>query len=585
MKYLFLFTIGPVQTFIAQARKTRDLYRGSKILSDLTTHALTSKEIKEVIFPDKELSSKPNRIMVIIEKETDDEVKSFGEELSQMVQEKYLSMSLGAIGGGKELPSGCDTQLAQAVESYWASLPIDSEEDYSSIYLKAEALLASVKNYRHFKQLQEPGGRKCSLCGERNALFYKGTKYRDLQTDAVAVKQSDLDQGEALCSVCYSKRSSGRENSFESTAEIALLDTLEKLRSDGSGFDALSDYDKSCGGNADAQLYFSENLTKKYFERNRISDADLPALLKKKGKILKVAGELGLKFSPYYAIFMADADNMGEWISGKYLKDKKRLKEFQQTLSKALGKFANEMKTSLGGGRSSLKKGRTIYAGGDDFLGFVNLNHLIPFMDEFRIKFTEIVGSAVAPYVDGSEITISGGAVIAHYKTPLSEALNAARAVEKEAKETFPEKDAFALSVIKHSGERETTCQKWAVDNLKVISLTGEISASFLQDDFSKTYMINLERELLKMGSREESLDLSSEMLEVELERLLNRACMMSRRQGESGSDFKKRKEDEIRKLIDKIGKLKLYTPSLSSFLSVFSIAEFISRYLNGKGE
>ena len=28
-QYLFLFTIGPVQSFIAQARKTRDLYAGS----------------------------------------------------------------------------------------------------------------------------------------------------------------------------------------------------------------------------------------------------------------------------------------------------------------------------------------------------------------------------------------------------------------------------------------------------------------------------------------------------------------------------------------------------------------------------
>ncbi|NTW88345.1 MAG: hypothetical protein HGB26_04300 [Desulfobulbaceae bacterium] len=31
-QYLFLFTIGPVQSFIAQARKTRDLYAGSAIL-------------------------------------------------------------------------------------------------------------------------------------------------------------------------------------------------------------------------------------------------------------------------------------------------------------------------------------------------------------------------------------------------------------------------------------------------------------------------------------------------------------------------------------------------------------------------
>ncbi len=31
--HLFLFTLGPVQSFIAQARKTQDLYAGSETLS------------------------------------------------------------------------------------------------------------------------------------------------------------------------------------------------------------------------------------------------------------------------------------------------------------------------------------------------------------------------------------------------------------------------------------------------------------------------------------------------------------------------------------------------------------------------
>jgi len=34
MTHLFLFTIGPVQSFIAQARKVQDLAAGSQMLSD-----------------------------------------------------------------------------------------------------------------------------------------------------------------------------------------------------------------------------------------------------------------------------------------------------------------------------------------------------------------------------------------------------------------------------------------------------------------------------------------------------------------------------------------------------------------------
>jgi len=586
MKYLFLFTIGPVQTFIAQARKTRDLYRGSRILSELTAHALSSPEFTEIIFPARDLVSKPNRFIAIINKDSEKDVTDFGEKVAAMVQEKYLSMALGSINEKDRLPSGGETQLAKAVETYWAAVPLDSEEKYAEIYPKAEALLASVKNFRPFSQLNEPGARKCSLCGERNALFIKGNKLRALQSDAISVRHADLEQGEGLCAVCYTKRMSGREVSFESTAQIALMDTLAGLRENDRGNDALNDFDKKAGGNPDAQLYFRENLTAKYFDKNRIEDADYSELALKYKAVIKAAGETGLKFSQYYAIFMADADNMGDWISGRYLNDKSRLKEFQKTLSGALGKFASEMNSSLDGTRSSLRRGRTIYSGGDDFLGFINLNHLLPFMQEFRVKFEEIVGTAVKPFVDDRKITISGGAVIAHYKAPLSEVLSAVRAIEKEAKEKFPgRKDAFAISVMKHSGERETTCQQWTTDSISVTSLMSDLTGIFVSGDFSKTFMQNLERELIKMGGRSEGIDLNAEMLGFELRRLLGRACLMTRHKSESGADFKRRKDERINELTAKLVDVKTVTPSLSSFLSLFSIAEFISRYLNRQGE
>ena len=56
-KYLFIFTIGPVQSFIAQARKTQDLYAGSQLLSDLIRYAVETARQKsaegefELIFP------------------------------------------------------------------------------------------------------------------------------------------------------------------------------------------------------------------------------------------------------------------------------------------------------------------------------------------------------------------------------------------------------------------------------------------------------------------------------------------------------------------------------------------------------
>ena len=64
-QHLLLFTISPVQSFIAQARKTGDLYAGSLILSDLINFAINkANELNpsfELIFPNKDLASKPNR--------------------------------------------------------------------------------------------------------------------------------------------------------------------------------------------------------------------------------------------------------------------------------------------------------------------------------------------------------------------------------------------------------------------------------------------------------------------------------------------------------------------------------------------
>ena len=62
-QHLFLFTIGPVQSFIAQARKTQDLYAGSRILSDLIEFALQKVGEEHIIYPAKTVPSKPNRFI------------------------------------------------------------------------------------------------------------------------------------------------------------------------------------------------------------------------------------------------------------------------------------------------------------------------------------------------------------------------------------------------------------------------------------------------------------------------------------------------------------------------------------------
>ena len=56
MTFLFIATIGPVQPFIASARRTRDLYVGSTLLSELSKAAANAifkeeKDMHNLIFP------------------------------------------------------------------------------------------------------------------------------------------------------------------------------------------------------------------------------------------------------------------------------------------------------------------------------------------------------------------------------------------------------------------------------------------------------------------------------------------------------------------------------------------------------
>src|SRR5437868_9828114 len=83
MSYLFLVTIGPVQEFIASARRTRDLHFGSWFLSELSRSVACEINTRKgyLIFPAPENMAwlqrdqqfnVANRILALIEQEPGD---------------------------------------------------------------------------------------------------------------------------------------------------------------------------------------------------------------------------------------------------------------------------------------------------------------------------------------------------------------------------------------------------------------------------------------------------------------------------------------------------------------------------------
>ena len=585
MKYLFLLSIGPVQSFIAQARKSRDLRLGSELLSRLIDTALNEPSIKKVIFPSKNLKSKPNRFISLIEANNDTDARAICSGVEDVIRAKYSQLVESAIREhGKH--NLVDEHVDNFLEVYWLAVPYDEKVDYYNQYLEVERTFASLKNARLFNQSTEEGARKCSLCGERNAIYYasSGSKPAYLAENAISIEQDQsLEDKEGLCGVCFSKRFFFKnQHPFPSTAEIALADTLVKAAKDANLGQLINTYPTI----GDGQLFYPDNLTEKYFQKQKIKTKEplkkfLSDLAGKLSTIRKAAAEMDLKFTEYYAMVMVDADNMGRWMSGEYLTDKTKLREFQELVSQSLGNFAEKITDRLD---SVEGRGKTVYAGGDDFLGFVNLNHLTPFMAEFKNLFDTYVNKPLQGFNGTGTLpmTYSAGIVIAHYKTPLTEVVMSVREMEKKAKQFSPAKSHFALSVMKHSGEVEITVQPWNTGTHFVPGFIDRITGAIANEEFSKSFITNLEIELKKLISKGGYSPFIDQLISVEVPRLLRRSCMIENTGKLPKQDFERLKEEKIKELAEIIMQVWYQKRDIVNFTSFLSISEFISRHKNG---
>jgi CRISPR-associated protein Cmr2 len=597
-QYLFIFTLSPVQSFIAQARKTQDLYTGSYILSALIKAGVAEFDDESVIFPSAKLlkenkyASAPNRFIAVWEGE-EASLKAKGEQVENRVRDRFMEMANDTLGN-LQRPKGFDQQIAQHLSIYWAFEPV--EEDYASAYKKLETQLASVKNVRPFTQYNYNGslgekGRKCSLDGERNALFFKdrivdGKKRKPFfveENGAILLsgpKSANLNFGEGLSAISYLKRfyKHGGDG-FPSTAEVALLEDEEALDDEGKKYlgylkrvfhpDEISRLclelttDKNIKGinikngeanspdwqtQFDFQACFEENLTQKNFPvKNQLQ------LLQQLQEQLRSS----LK-TKYYALVMFDGDKMGKYLGELAASGMEAHKKFSEKLSR----FAVSASQYV----DKDNRGRAVYAGGDDFLGFLNINHLFEVMQHLRESFAKEVGR---------DLTFSAGVVIAHYKFPLSEVLKTVRAVEKKAKKAG-ERNAFCISTMKHSGEIQEAVFKWGKGNENWLALHHIINALTVKPDedaaFSNTFIQNLTIELSRLGGVEKDFS-GDELVKAEIKRLVNRS-----RNEETTDTQANRMINNVELLWDAFYERTKGAKRVQNFIHALQIADFISR-------
>ena len=686
-QYLFLFTIGPVQSFIAQARKTRDLYAGSAILGDIigvTINYVRSGSGNKIIMPAPDLQAKPNRFIaeVIVEypEHYADEVvaiarekwvqlcaeslqvagifqndQAFARKL-QMYLEKSVSPEAefeclrsravsSLLSTFRDLPNGYYKQIENFLETHWVA--IRKSDNYLSDYNRLQELLGAIKNSRQFDQTDENASRKCSIDGERNALFYRertidDKKPNDIQKEALPItltqQLTKLDPGEALSAVSLAKRFYEPRKSFPSTAAVALLSALETV-SRGDDKHVIDDYKALYGASFDDQMFYEENLTVSYLKKHGHA-VNAPDALKQHEAVKKAFNKVGVSFCKYYAIIAFDGDSMGKVWSGDAIIQPNIVERFQSTLStrlqvfqtllgQRLGIYATFAKVLLEGnfpipgentsdntwhiilddpyyktyfeklkqkyknkndieesGSSFLtrQKGKAVYAGGDDFLGFVNLQYLFRVMRELREAYDTLVSEPLKDYmINKYKLTFSAGVAIAHYKKPLSEVLKWTREMERKAKGIDDDKNAFAIAVLKQTGDIEVTRYKWYGDGQVWFTEDFDrIIAGLMSKQISNTFIMVLSREFRRLADNRGTVTFI-EPVHLEIHRLISRSfdSQVAVVSVDQLYDIVKRLFDACVWSNPVTGQTSNTIKNLYSFLSALNICDFIKRTIS----
>ena len=496
---LLIFSIGPVQGFIAQARRTADLYAGSQLLTRLIGEAITIIGEDKVLYPcrvdDGHPQSLPNKLIARLPAEQAAEIARRAEE---RIREKWWGMAeevnkrlAGYAPPDEEWQRMWEAQLAQLPEIYWVVTPWKEGQSYEQVYNQTGRNFDARKRLRNFEAIEERG-RKCTVCGERAALHREGETaraYWSIVAEEVGEVKLRPDGKEQLCAVCAIKRFGelGQEN-FPSVSEMAavpfkraILQQFSQPSVDMRLIEALQNYVRAQEQTptiphgvvpalhtkrvADAWKtlvedflhYDGEWLFPETYERKLAdvgpSSPKASSLVKAKEvvhKLLQITRELELtphRPSPYYALLVADGDRMGRQIREAAAEESAK----HRAISQALAKFASQEVYRV---IEEKHAGRVVYAGGDDVLAFLPLPTALAAAEDLRKAYAgKMTGLLDSP-------TMSAGIAIAHHLSPLSEVLRAARQAEHMAKEEYG-RNAIAVAFRRRGGAPVTMGAGW----------------------------------------------------------------------------------------------------------------------------
>ncbi len=489
------FSVGPVQGFVAKARRTRDFWGGSFLLSFLAAHAVQGAISSGAKIEPHELTldalvrwaggerngeapavgSVPNHFAAVarneehareIAREADAALQQAWRRVCDAVWNRFIAVSKKFVVAAETLGAGTRAIWDRQIAGFWEIIWVAGQN--------TPELLARRKLWRTHWPPEEPGD-KCSVMpGYQELSGYVRARDREAQDrfwDAVRQRTGSLDlgDGERLCAMALVKRLYARcseeaigwkldTSAWPSTVDFAALPWLRKVSQHPEACARARTYTDlvirhapdearegtrhfrglaNCGEFAqlNGDYHHPTTLANPRVTplRDETARKELRAALKAISEVRDGNGkELG--YPPvYYAVLLGDGDRLGTLIKEKGSPAKGRI-------ASALDHFAVEA-AAFGEDSDAIR----VYAGGDDIFAMLPVNGALEYADKLASKYTECFAN------ESIQATLSAAVLFAHMTTPLARVLVEVRRLLDDVAKEQNGRDSLAVGVYRRS--------------------------------------------------------------------------------------------------------------------------------------
>lgn len=493
----FHFSLGPVQSFVAQARRTRDLWAGSWLLSYLSENAIAAAEGAgaRVVLP---FRNEPDRGVVTMARDGNP-FGGFPNRFAARANDPAGAAAAAAaaargfeaawrriadavwgryVAPAEEAGAGSRQIWERQVESFWEVAWVLGTEDDLAARKRVRLVRARAEPGVHDSlsgELQELSGHHGPGSRERQAAFWGRVHQR--------VPGLDLEVGERLSAIGLIKRLfphvsqeavgcdlSGMRG-WPSTAWLAAAPWIERARAGAAdlaagfvrsldrlrwpnGFRGERDAARRRFGSEDDFASLDGPL---FFEASLASPASLglPAgtdTAAQLGALRALQDAVGSGPEPFYAVLLMDGDRLGTLLAAP----QGDAEESRRRISEALARFS-------GGVDSAVRRsqGYTVYAGGDDLLALLPADRALQCAERLGAEYPNAFGEL--PGGLRARATISAALVFAHYKEPLRAVLRQAHDLLDVVAKEATGRGALVVAFLQSSGRRAVWAAPWEV--------------------------------------------------------------------------------------------------------------------------